>query len=66
MCVFVQVYGYSYTAFTGEKHSFYNKAPFPRFIKAGFLDVSEFCKDRPRNTVPFLERRGQGRVFCEG
>ena len=48
-----------------EKYFFCHKFPVPRFTKSCFPVVSELCKDLIGYTVPFYEKTGQRRVFCE-
>ena len=47
------------------KYFFCHKFPVPRFTKSCFPVVSELCKDLIGYTVPFHEKTGQRRVFCE-
>jgi len=47
------------------KYFFCHKFPVPRFTKSCFPVISELCKDLIGYTVPFHEKTGQRRVFCE-
>ena len=63
--LFCQVWGCNYPAFTGDKYWFCHQAPICRFTKTCLPAVSKLCKTLLEHTVPFHEKRGQERVFCE-
>ena len=61
-CVFFgQVGCCNYTGFTVGMTSY----TISRFTKARLPAVSKLCKTLLEHTVPFHEKRGQERVFCE-
>lgn len=60
------VWGCKYPLFTGGKYCFTIFTQFPDSPKKVFLQSQSYIKTHLWHIVPFHEKRGQGRVLCEG